>query len=145
VPHMPPVSGEDGSLEASDHASQHRQRAELPAFGFGALPGCWIGLAHMPARTLDPTRQRFYEEFGLRPHEPVSDTSPTQWRQLTQAVERATSRQRAELEVALVHQVGQLPCNALVASGLVSSDDMAREIRHGMYDAELAALNLSPL
>jgi hypothetical protein len=99
----------------------------------------------MAARNLDPNRQRLYEEFGFRLAEPVRKTSPAEWDQLSRAVELATIRQRAKLELALVHQVGQLPCNALVASGIVSSDDMAQEIREGMYDAELAALNLSPL
>jgi hypothetical protein len=99
----------------------------------------------MSACTLDPNRQRFYEEFGLRVDEPVRQTSPTEWKQLTQAVELAAIRQRAKLELALVHQVGQLPCNALVASGIVSREVMAQEIREGMYDAELAALSLSPV
>lgn len=77
--------------------------------------------------------------------QPVRETSPTEWDQLSRAVELATIRERAKLEIALVHQVGQLPHNALVASGIVSSEVMAQEIREGMYDAELASLSLPPV
>lgn len=90
-------------------------------------------------------RVALYAELGLDPSDcGINDWTEREWATINRAVDLVASKMSVRLQVGM-HAKHLFPADALLASGIVSPDEMAAGITSGCYDGQLCSLPLSQL